>query len=168
MSREILLPRINTPGRRPTTTELALGSLCVNTADGRLFTKISNAGEEAIVEIGSGIVAGSERVAPANTSTAITNSTNPFVIVSIPDSFNAVKLHCSASKVSGGAVYASEVLVGHDGTTAALTEYGVVELGEPLGEWSATLDTAAHYIRITFTPATSAPLEVTVSYTPLQ
>ena len=44
-------------GRVPTTTQLELGELGINTTDGKLFLKKSISGTESIVEIGGGGVA---------------------------------------------------------------------------------------------------------------
>jgi hypothetical protein len=41
-------------GRAPTTSQLELGELGINTTDGKLFIKKSVSGTESIVEIGSG------------------------------------------------------------------------------------------------------------------
>lgn len=41
-------------GRAPTTSQLELGELGINTTDGKLFLKKSVSGTESIVEIGAG------------------------------------------------------------------------------------------------------------------
>ena len=46
--------RSSVAGRVPTTTQLELGSIAVNTHDGKLFIKKSVSGTDSIVEIGAG------------------------------------------------------------------------------------------------------------------
>jgi len=41
-------------GRSPTTSQLELGELAINTTDGKVFIKKSVSGTESIVEIGAG------------------------------------------------------------------------------------------------------------------
>lgn len=54
MANTIKLKRSAVAGKQPTTVDLALGELGLNTYDGKLFTKKSVSGVESIVEIGSG------------------------------------------------------------------------------------------------------------------
>lgn len=53
MAAPIRIKRTNVPGRVPTTGDLALGELGLNTYDGKLFTRKDN-GTATIVEIGGG------------------------------------------------------------------------------------------------------------------
>lgn len=53
MANTILLKRSAVPGRVPTTSDIPLGSLALNTYEGKLYTKKDN-GTESIVEIGAG------------------------------------------------------------------------------------------------------------------
>ena len=46
--------RSSVQGRTPTTSQLELGELAINTTDGKVFIKKSSSGTESIVEIGSG------------------------------------------------------------------------------------------------------------------
>ena len=46
------------PGKIPTTSQLELGEIAVNTYDGKAYIKKSVAGEESVVEIGAGDVGG--------------------------------------------------------------------------------------------------------------
>ncbi len=59
MANTVRLKRSAVQGKVPTTSDLALGELGVNTYDGKLFTK-KNDGTDSIVEIGGG--GGSEAV----------------------------------------------------------------------------------------------------------
>lgn len=54
MANTIKLKRSAVAGKQPTTNDLALGELGLNTYDGKLFTKKSVSGTESIVEIGAG------------------------------------------------------------------------------------------------------------------
>jgi hypothetical protein len=49
---QILFKRNTSPGVVPTTSELALGELAINTFDGALFTKVNRSGTEQIVTVG--------------------------------------------------------------------------------------------------------------------
>jgi|GEM_PF-2196340 hypothetical protein len=53
MANTIKLRRSATQGAVPTTSQLALGELAMNTYDGKLFVKTDQSGTEAIVEIGA-------------------------------------------------------------------------------------------------------------------
>ena len=46
--------RSSVAGRIPTTSQLELGSIAINTTDGKLFVKKNVSGTESIVEIGGG------------------------------------------------------------------------------------------------------------------
>jgi|TARA_Y100000033_G_scaffold13721_1_gene12750 hypothetical protein len=52
MASTIKLRRSATSGAIPTTSQLALGELAMNTFDGKLFLKTDQSGTEAIVEVG--------------------------------------------------------------------------------------------------------------------
>ena len=54
MHSTIKLRRSATSGAIPTTSQLALGELAMNTFDGKLFLKTNQSGTEAIVEVGGG------------------------------------------------------------------------------------------------------------------
>lgn len=51
MAQTIKLKRSATAGNAPTTSQLELGELALNTTDGKLFIKKSSGGSESIVEI---------------------------------------------------------------------------------------------------------------------
>lgn len=53
MAANIKLKRSSVPGKKPTTSDLQLGELGLNTYDGKIFAKISKSGIESIVSIGS-------------------------------------------------------------------------------------------------------------------
>ena len=52
------LKRSSVAGKIPTTSQLELGEIAVNTYDGKAYIKKSVAGEESVVEIGAGDVGG--------------------------------------------------------------------------------------------------------------
>ena len=54
MAQTILLKRSAVAGRVPTTSDVPLGSLALNTYDGKLFTKTNQSGTEAIVDLSAG------------------------------------------------------------------------------------------------------------------
>ena len=54
MANTIKLRRSATSGAIPTTSQLALGELAMNTYDGKLFLKTDKSGTEEIVEVGGG------------------------------------------------------------------------------------------------------------------
>lgn len=54
MAQTILLKRSAVPGKVPTTSDIPLGSLALNTYDGKLFTKTNQSGTEAIVDLSGG------------------------------------------------------------------------------------------------------------------
>lgn len=54
MAQTILLKRSAVPGKVPTTSDVPLGSLALNTADAKLFTRKSVDGVDSIVELSGG------------------------------------------------------------------------------------------------------------------
>lgn len=63
MAIPIKLKRSAVPGKAPTTSDLALGELGLNTYDGKLYTKKDD-GTASIVEIGAGGSGGTVSVDP--------------------------------------------------------------------------------------------------------
>ena len=53
MAATVLHKRSSTSGAQPTTSDLSLGEIGVNTHDGKLFVKKSVSGTESIIEIGA-------------------------------------------------------------------------------------------------------------------
>lgn len=54
MANTIRVKRSSVGGKVPTTSQLSLGELAVNTTDGKLYTRKEASGVASIVEIGSG------------------------------------------------------------------------------------------------------------------
>ena len=74
MANTIKLRRSATQDAVPTTTQVALGELAMNTYDGKLFMKTDQSGTEAIVTIGSGAVGGGGNAWVVETDQTVTNS----------------------------------------------------------------------------------------------
>lgn len=62
MANTIKIRRSAVQGAIPTTSQLALGELALNTYDGKLFTKKSVGGSESIVELSAGTGGGGSGV----------------------------------------------------------------------------------------------------------
>lgn len=77
MANNILLKRSAVPGKVPTTTDVELGSIAINTYDGKLFIKKDN-GAESIVEIGA---SGSSALTIKDESSTITTTANTISFV---------------------------------------------------------------------------------------
>ena len=58
MSQQILIKRSSVAGKAPTTAQLSLGELALNTYDGKIFLKKNVLGVESIVEIGAVSITG--------------------------------------------------------------------------------------------------------------
>lgn len=54
MASTVTLRRSAIPGAVPTTTQLALGELAINTYDGKVYLKKNVSGVESVAEIGAG------------------------------------------------------------------------------------------------------------------
>lgn len=67
MANTIRIKRSATAGKVPTTAQLALGELAVNTNDGKLYTKKDD-GTEAVVEIGAADSTGSFQLSVGTTA----------------------------------------------------------------------------------------------------
>ena len=72
MAQTIKLKRSSSQGAEPTTAQLALGEVAINTYDGKMYIKKDD-GTASIVEIG--VVQGSEDVISTTTTTATANQT---------------------------------------------------------------------------------------------
>ena len=54
MANTIKLRRSATPGKLPTTSDIQLGELALNTYDGKLYTKKSMSGVESVIDLSGG------------------------------------------------------------------------------------------------------------------
>ena len=82
MAQTIKLKRSSTTGNVPTTSQLDLGELAINTADGKMFIKKDISGTESIVEINE------VRPGAINFTVSTTAPSNPEVGVMWKDSAN--------------------------------------------------------------------------------
>jgi len=76
MANTIRIKRSATAGKVPTTAQLALGELAVNTNDGKLYTKKDN-GTASVVEIGGGAPAVAGGAIITNAQSISSNYTVP-------------------------------------------------------------------------------------------
>ena len=74
MSQQILIKRSSVAGKTPTTVQLSLGELAINTYDGKVFLKKNVLGTESIVEVGATTLTG-DVTGSGNGSIALTLST---------------------------------------------------------------------------------------------
>lgn len=87
MSQQILIKRSAVSGKVPTTAQLALGELAVNTYDGKLFLKKNVSGVESIIDLGAvtftgdATGSGTGTVALTLSNTGVTAGTYPKVTV---------------------------------------------------------------------------------------
>ena len=58
MSTDIKLKRSSVPSKVPTTADIALGEIAINTYDGKIFIKRNVAGTESIIDVRSGAIGG--------------------------------------------------------------------------------------------------------------
>ena len=70
MAATVLHKRSATSGAQPSTSDLSLGEIGVNTYDGKLFVKKSVSGTESIIEIGASGGAGGPIMQAAQTITS--------------------------------------------------------------------------------------------------
>lgn len=85
MAQTLLLKRSAVPGKVPTTSDIPLGSLALNTYDGKLFTKTNQSGTEAIVDLSAGGGGGpiAETAQVINQDVVLSNNTNGLSVYSV-------------------------------------------------------------------------------------
>lgn len=131
MSTAIKVKRSAVPGKVPTTGDLQLGEIAINTYDGKMFFK-KNDGSEAIVDVTAG---GGSYVTG---SVALTTTTADQVVDSFAHaSVRTVKYYVEA--VTASAYHATEILLTHDGTTCYITEYATIYSGSSLASFNANI-----------------------------
>ena len=106
MTQTILHKRSNTPGKVPTTTQLSLGEISLNTYDGKLFFKKNN-GADAIVELGQQTFVGD-----------VTGSGNGNVTLTISNSGVTAGTYTKVTVNSKGQVTTGTSLISSDVTGA--------------------------------------------------
>lgn len=72
MANTVQLKRSGVPGKSPTTAQLQLGELAINTYDGLLYLKKNVSGVETIVAVGSNV--GGQRYLPVLLADGITTT----------------------------------------------------------------------------------------------
>lgn len=144
----IRIKRSAVSGAIPTTAQLALGELAINTADGKVFLKKDD-GTESIVEIGAG--GGSSYTPPS--ALALYEKSNS----GTPDSFDGVETRFQLRNSAGNIVTVSDALL------AAVSIDGVVQKpnsGVPVGSFEGfyvtTNATVGYDIVFGAAPATGA------------
>jgi hypothetical protein len=114
----IELKRSSVPGKVPSTTDLALGELAINTYDGKLFLKKNVSGTETIVDISSG--GGTGSISASYATTASFASTASFLLGSVA---NAVSASFATTASYALNVVSSTTNTGSLATTASLNSY---------------------------------------------
>ena len=143
MSQQILIKRSAVASKVPTTAQLALGELAVNTTDGKLFLKKSVSGVESIIDLGSvtfsGDVTGSGTGAVTLTlsNTGVTAGTYPKVTVD------------AKGRVTGGASLSDSDIPALDwskittGKPTTLAGYGITDGATGAGTGFTSFTTTA-------------------------
>ena len=146
MSTNIKLKRSAVSGRIPSTGDLALGELAINTYDGKLFMK-KNDGTESIVDITSGGGGGGAAYTTGSESLT-TTSIDQIVDTFSKVTYRTVKYYVELSTAS--AYQATELFLTHDGTSVYITEYATVTSGSSLGTINS--DISGDNVRLLVTP----------------
>lgn len=109
MAQTVQLKRSSVPGKVPTTSDLALGEIAINTYDGKVFTKKDN-GTPSIVEIGAGGVGVTNLSATANSSSVVvvSDTGNDATLVAA-NSTTAGVLTADAQTIGGVKTFSSNV-----------------------------------------------------------
>lgn len=79
MANTFRLKRSAVAGRVPTTGDLQLGELALNTTDGKLYTKRSVSGVETIVDLSAGGGGGGNTTTISNTAPGVPNQGDTWV-----------------------------------------------------------------------------------------
>lgn len=140
MSTAIKVKRSAVPGKAPTTGDLQLGEIAINTYDGKMFFK-KNDGSEAIVDVTAGESYVTGKV--ALTTTTANQVVDSFAHADI----RTVKYYVEA--VTASAYHATEILLTHDGTTCYITEYATIYSGSSLASFNANISGANARLLVT-------------------
>ena len=158
MSQDILLKRSAVPSKVPTTSQLQLGELALNTYDGKLYAKRDN-GTEAVVEIGapyvhpnSGVAAGTYKSVTVDANGHITGGSNPTTLAGygIADAAPLSHVgaggtaHANANATAAGFMSASDKSK-LDGVEAGANNYVHPDSGIAAGSYkTVTVDAKGH------------------------
>ena len=129
-------------GKVPTTADLELGEIALNTTDGKLYIKKAVGGVESIV-----MFAGSANL---ESSSAVFTTTN---VDQIADSFPLATYRTAKYLVqmsTASAFHATEVLLIHDGTTVYMTEFATIFSASSLGTINS--DISGSNVRLLISP----------------
>ena len=145
----IKLKRSAVGGRIPTTSDLALGELAINTYDGRAYIKKNVSGTESIVVVGRSVNDFSDQ---GDASTSLTDTTADQVVDTIVAStYRSVKYIVQMTE--GTDYHTTEVLIVHDGTDTYMTEYGTMFTSASLGTISS--DISSGNLRLLVSPVST-------------
>jgi hypothetical protein len=145
----IKLKRSAVGGRIPTTSDLALGELAINTYDGRAYIKKNVSGTESIVVVGRSVNDFSDQ---GDASTSLTATTADQVVDTIVAStYRSVKYIVQMTE--GTDYHTTEVLIVHDGTDTYMTEYGTMFTSASLGTISS--DISSGNLRLLVSPVST-------------
>jgi hypothetical protein len=143
MSQQILIKRSAVTGKVPTTAQLALGELAVNTTDGKLFLKKSVSGVESIIDLGAvtftgdATGSGTGTVALTLSNTGVAAGSYPKVTV---DAKGRVTAGTTLSESDIPALDWSKITTGKPTTLAG---YGITDGGSGAGTGFSIFTTTA-------------------------
>lgn len=157
MSQIILIKRSSTPGASPTTGDLELGELAINTYDGKLYAKKDD-GSASVVEIGASAGGGGSSFVDTETITLSTTTETAIASFAIA-SFSACKFVVVAK--DGSNRHATEILATHDGTTAIATQYASIFTSTALATYD--VDISSGNLRLLATGASSNSTEYNIT-----
>ena len=131
--------RSSTAGSIPTTGNIELSELAVNTADGYIYLRRKNDAlfTDVVVRIRGNSLTGSAETFSFSTA-LISASANQTV-----DTFSALEYRTSKYVIQmtyDGDYQSTEILLMHDGTDVYITEYATIQTGLNLGVISAVID----------------------------
>jgi len=146
----IKLKRSSVAGKIPTTGQLELGEVAINTNDGKLFFKRDN-GTESIREV----ALASEVVA------SLTTVSQTAILSFSASTYGGGKFVIQAYDSDGGARHITEMLLTHNGDSAYATEYASIHTGaSPLATYD--VDVNAGNVRILATGASANTTRYTI------
>lgn len=112
---QIVVKRSSVPGKVPTTTDLSLGEIAVNTYDGKMFIKKNVSGTESIVDITASAGGG---------ATNLTYSANGSTVTVLSDTGTDAVVLAANSTIAGVLTAEAQTIAGAKTFTAATTTFG--------------------------------------------
>jgi phage-related tail fiber protein len=127
MSQQILIKRSSVSGKVPTTEQLSLGELALNTHDGKVYLKKNVLGAESVVEVGAVSVSG-DATGSGNGSITLTLSASGVTAGTYPK----VTVDSKGRVTSGSSLIASDIpsldwAKITSGTPTTLAGYGITD-----------------------------------------